>query len=1037
MKKSVNFRRKLIASVIASYAMAGLSVSAFAQDDTSVEEVVVLGVKGAQESAVNTKREAASIVDSISAEDIGKLPDATIADSLQRIPGIQIRRSAGEGGEVNVRGLPQVSSQLNGEAYLGANSITRFQPNFGDIPSQLFKGADVIKAPTGNLLNSGLSGTINLKTRRPFDFKDGVTGGAAIETQYGLDSQEVDPSTNALVNWKNDTVGVLLAGTYSKSNLGNFYEGKQGNQGTGWMGMFNEDQKVKDPDTGLMVDRKNANGMAVTGNNDGDFNDQYAGFEGFSAYNKFTERERKGLNASFQADLGEGFELVADYFYTHQDEWNRATGVVAENKWAGFDYFTAAKSRATGVNNINTVQKYDLELRRVQSYSEVNEFFSTSQDFNLELKYDNGGPLTASTRLVRGNAAQHNLNNYFQGDLADGFGGNTNVVTDPVKGNRIPGAWVNPNPNGYKNLAHITIDHSGDDPVWGGWNNVLVEKNTGNPVGTKTLADYISDPAAYNTAAISSENNYDRTGNLSVLRGDASYKFESGFITSVDAGYRVSEQSADNSQWEGVSNFYAGKGTKRIYNDVPNIDPLTGKSILDSKGKPTFTRYTSYVPNTDGCLARWKATDVTFNGDCAIGEVVDGTWQPFTAIGYVPQSQFQTIKVTDFGNIQGLPAFYTVDPKSLDNVEEFHKKFYGNYIHSENPGASYNVKMSQQEYYVQGNFKVEALSGNVGLRIVDTELNIKQNVVGPSRSYGISAVDNGDKLTNRDYRDVLPAINLAYDVTDDIKLRAAYSKNMTPLNLDAWGQAVQTNYALADGVQAVTGVNYNGNPELNPWRSTNSEISAEWYTAPGSLLSIGLFNMEIDSFPTSSKTFEPYPDLDGVVRRSPETNKQIQGKGGTLHGMELGAKQAFDFLPGIWSHFGVDANLTLTSGENKGVTDVYGKHPGFNDNSETQYNIVLWYQDEALQARIAYNYRSDRVTGNTLGTGAGDLIEYQSPTSYLDANVSYDVNEDWTVYLNASNITGEKERYYLQWEDQYLSENIYESRYTLGVRTRF
>lgn len=997
MKSSVSFKRKLIASAVASYALAGFSASAFAQD-TTVEEVVILGVKGAQESAVNTKREAASVVDSISAEDIGKLPDATISDSLQRVPGIQIRRSAGEGGSVNVRGLPQVSTQLNGESYLGANSITSFQPNFGDIPSQLFKGADVIKSPTGNLLNSGLSGTINLKTRRPFDFKEGLTGGAAVEAQYGADSQETDPSTNALVNWKNDKVGILVAGTYSQSNLANFYEGKQGNQGTGWMGMFGEGGK-------------NANGLTVTGNNDGDFLDQYAGFEGFSAYNKFTERERTGFNTSFQADLGEGFELVADYFYTKQDEWNRATGVVAENKWSGMDFFNATKSRDTGVNNINTVQVYDVELRRVQSYSEVNEFFSTSQDFNLELKYDNGGPLTASTRLVRGNASQHNLNNYFQGDLASGFGGNTNVVTDPALGNRVPGKWVNPNPNGYSDLAHITINHSGDDPVWGGWSNSFVAKNTGAAVGGKTLADYISDPAAYNTAAISSENNYDRTGDLSVLRGDVSYKFDDGFVTSVDAGYRLSTRKANNSVWQGVSNFYAGVA-----------------GAVDASGKP----------KSDGCLARWKATDVTFNGDCSVGEMVDGKFVPFTAIGYVPQSNFKTIKVTDFGNIKGMPAFYTVDPKSLDNVEAFHKKFYGNYIHSEDPGASYNVKLNEQQYYVQGNFKVDALSGNVGVRIIETELNVKQNVVGDSRSYGISAADAGDKLTNRTYTDVLPAVNLAYDVTDDIKLRAAYSKNMTPLDLDRWGQALQTSYALSDGIQHVTTVTYNGNPELDPWRATNSEISAEWYTAPGSLVSIGFFNLDVESFPERKNVTEPFPDLDGVIRnQAVPTTKQVQGKGGTLKGVEIGAKQAFDFLPGIWSHFGVDANVTLTDSEKTSTTDVYGKHPAFDDNSKKQYNFVLWYQNEGLQARVAYNYRSARVTGNTLGTGNGDLVEYQDPTSYVDANVSYDFNEDWTVYFNASNITGESERYYLQWKDQYLSENIYESRYTLGVRTRF
>ncbi len=88
--------------------------------------------------AVNTKRNALSIVDAISAEDIGKLPDVTISDSLQRITGVQIRRSAGEGSAINIRGLPQVLTMLNGESYLGAGSVTSVQPDVGDIPSSRF-----------------------------------------------------------------------------------------------------------------------------------------------------------------------------------------------------------------------------------------------------------------------------------------------------------------------------------------------------------------------------------------------------------------------------------------------------------------------------------------------------------------------------------------------------------------------------------------------------------------------------------------------------------------------------------------------------------------------------------------------------------------------------------------------------------------------------------------------------------------------------------------------------------------------------------
>src|SRR5690606_35870157 len=126
----------------------GAATTAPAQGGTEIEEIIVTGVRAAQQAAIEVKREAPMIVDAISAEDIGKLPDVTISDSLQRIPGIQIRRDAGEGAQVAVRGLPQVTTLLNGEQYLGANSITNVQPNFGDIPSQLFSGVEVSKTST-------------------------------------------------------------------------------------------------------------------------------------------------------------------------------------------------------------------------------------------------------------------------------------------------------------------------------------------------------------------------------------------------------------------------------------------------------------------------------------------------------------------------------------------------------------------------------------------------------------------------------------------------------------------------------------------------------------------------------------------------------------------------------------------------------------------------------------------------------------------------------------------------------------------------
>ncbi|RYY13759.1 MAG: TonB-dependent receptor, partial [Alphaproteobacteria bacterium] len=145
------------------------------------QDIVVTGVRGAQQKAINVKREASQIVDSIAAEDIGKLPDVTIADSLQRVTGVQITRSAGQGASVNIRGLANVLTTLNGEQFLGASNITGAQPNLTDIPSTLFAGVDVIKSPTAGDLTGGNSGIIALKTRRPFDLHKGLTATGAVQ----------------------------------------------------------------------------------------------------------------------------------------------------------------------------------------------------------------------------------------------------------------------------------------------------------------------------------------------------------------------------------------------------------------------------------------------------------------------------------------------------------------------------------------------------------------------------------------------------------------------------------------------------------------------------------------------------------------------------------------------------------------------------------------------------------------------------------------------------------------------------------------
>jgi outer membrane receptor protein involved in Fe transport len=131
----------------------------------------------------------------------------------------------------------------------------------------------------------------------------------------------------------------------------------------------------------------------------------------------------------------------------------------------------------------------------------------------------------------------------------------------------------------------------------------------------------------------------------------------------------------------------------------------------------------------------------------------------------------------------------------------------------------------------------------------------------------------------------------------------------------------------------------------------------------------------------------------------------------------------------------VDANTTYSPSKSN-EKDLSGNELPFYDNSEKQFNLIGWYQADKLQARIAYNYRSKRYNGEA----TQGVRLFADATAYVDANISYDVLDDVTVYLNASNITGEMERYQLDFskgDTQFASINEFEARYTLGVRAKF
>ncbi len=189
-------------------------------------EVTVTGVRQSQIRAIELKRLAPSIQDSISAESIGQLPDVTITDALQRITGVQIDRDAGVGTTVNVRGLPQVGTMLNGEVFITPDQIDSQQPDFTTLPATLFNQVDVIKSPTASQTEGGISGSLDLHTFRPWDLPHGFTYSYSADGERGSVTRKTGPEASGLVSFNDDgRWGLLVSGDFSDTTRANSTEG--------------------------------------------------------------------------------------------------------------------------------------------------------------------------------------------------------------------------------------------------------------------------------------------------------------------------------------------------------------------------------------------------------------------------------------------------------------------------------------------------------------------------------------------------------------------------------------------------------------------------------------------------------------------------------------------------------------------------------------------------------------------------------------------------------------------------------------------
>lgn len=992
------------------------------KDTGTLESIVVTGVRASQIRSIDIKRQAQSIQDSISAESIGQLPDTTISDALQRITGVQINRDAGVGTSVDVRGLPQVGTMLNGEVFITPDQIDSQQPDFTTLPATLFNQVDVIKSPTASQTATGISGALDLHTFRPWDLPHGFTYSYNLDRERGSTTKKSGPEANGLISFNSGGWGLMVSGDYSDTTRANANEGldqygvilnseRASSVGAynGFIGAWNGG-----PIPGQITQYPNGN---VNVNGFGGGNGVFMGSQDIQLFDNSTERKRKSFNTSFQLDIGRGVTMTSDFFYSHQDEWNRNVGIQFDSaNWQGATY-VPVRTRPTGSTPLDQynagptqdpnwagTQIYSTSVYKkwpgdVESYTQVIRKNSTARNFNLQFDYDDGGKFKGSVRGLHASADQlwletdlniSNSNGCLWADSTTGLPCGTFVYPTQLGGNRAF------NPSGIApNSLPITADFTG--------RNLTVSMPA-------ALAANLANPNGWAMKTLESADDYSRSTTVNVLRLDGHYDFAPGLH--FDFGVRDSTRDAQNTGFTLVTPVYGGIGAS----------------------------------NPGGCLVRYVGADVILNdSSCSAGN----------STGYFRAGVISALPITQepaplagnwqqYNNLLGSGInFWGVNPNALNDPMAFWKSLYPQTTTQLQPNTSWAVRLRETAPYLQANFTGRLgdmpYSGNFGARVIHTALTVTQDLVSPTPSpYGLEPGFNGYNTTRRSYNDVLPALNFALNLSEKLTMRLSASKNMMPLDLSQWGGGLTLNYSLLQTKQGpiyqVSQGQSSGNPSLNPWRSTNFGASFDYYIDRSSLISVELFRINVDSFIGSgSQTNCTFPDEDGVVRHHCiNIVEPVQGSGNHIQGLEFDFRRGFSFLPGILSKTGMEFNVTYAPSET-GKTDLAGNKIPFQDNSTESGNFILWYQDDQFQARAAYNYRSRRAVMDNVG-GVSGLEMYEAPQHYVDASVAYKFDKRLEVFLNATNLTNEAQRYYLVWPDQAGHSTFSERMYTIGVR---
>ena len=1003
------------------------------QDSQTVDEVVVTGIRASLERAIQIKRTNSGVVDAISAEDIGKFPDTNLAESLQRITGVSIDRTNGEGSQVTVRGfgggfnlvtvngrtMPTANvATVGGDQSADFASGTSRSFDFSNLASEGVTTLEVYKTGRAAIPSGGIGATINVKTRRPLDGKSGLSGSLGIKGVYdeGVDkSQEgadkITPEISGLLNWLDDSekFGIGLFGSYQKRN----FTGRSATSNDWNIRRYSD---FINPANGFV--RNNGTTQITNAPANGNV---LVAIPNDSRYH-FAEGERERINGqlSVQFRPTENLTLTGDVLYAQNKAYERRNDST--------NWFNRPFDRVTFDGNPVVATAVLLQ-----------ETLSGTKDMGFEQQYR----ANKDTLESYGLGAEWALSDTFRVNF-DGHISKTDSSPDAPNGTSMTSVSI-----GAPIVSSHSVDYSGKVPVQTFTINDAAPRGNGN--GTLDAGDLGSQVAR--TSAQRQQHD------IKEFRADATWDLDdngSRFDFGVD--YRTSKmvQSNINTQQDlgswGISNprdvsQHAGSLVTSfcLACQFNTYEPNQTGAGLTSFRADAIDLYNALSPVY---VARGNAVGVTGQGNNRVDEDITAayaqvTWKAQLAgrdATLVTGVRYEQTKVDSTSLIRSPRAIvWTAD-------NDFRVDTTATYVPVSGTGKYSNMLPSLD-------FQIDLTENVVGrfsfsrtiARPDYGNLFAAQTAGAPNRPVANGAIPLGTSGNP----DLEPLISDNFDVSVEWYYKPSsyvsagfFEKRVN--NFIGTGTVTQTLFGLRDPSSGAAG--------------TRSGQARTQLTAIGAnQTDVNLFTMtaliqQTGSVAAATAAFQanrgPSGDLNQayadqiLAAFDIEPNAQdplfnfnvsrpINNRTGKIHGFEVAAQHFFGD-----TGFGVAGAYTMVRGD---VDFNIGSDPGQDQFallglSDTA-NATLIYDKYGLSARLAYNWR-DRFLQQTNRGGSRNPV-FVEPFGQLDFNISYDVTEKLAVSLEGLNLTRESLRTYGRDVNQLWFAQELDRRFLLGARYRF